>query len=251
LLRYGDSGDCEPELAYCAASVHVNRQMLAFNFSSETRATLARASEIAARMQHGYVGTEHILLALIEQRNELLAEALRRAGSTDLAALGGLVARTVTSGTSPVNEPSRPYTSRAKKTLELAMAEAANRGDADVADDHLLLGLIHEEGGIAAQMLLSTGVTLELVRGLLPKPANPPLTTDFVNDSTRVTRVSPSLYVPLSGAIFGLVALGQLTRVVMRWPVMIDGVAVSRLASVIAFLIAGGFAAWAFRVRRR
>jgi hypothetical protein len=55
----------------------------------------------------------------------------------------------------------------------------------------------------------------------------------------------------LSGAIFGLVALAQLTRVVMRWPVMIDGVAVSRLASVIAFLIAGGFAAWAFRVRRR
>src|SRR4051794_10390302 len=88
-----------------AASAEPSRTapMLAFNFSEETRSLLTKARYVAVERQHAYVGTEHLLLAMVAERNALLAAALERAGRSDLGALQRMVDGIVKPGPSPVD----------------------------------------------------------------------------------------------------------------------------------------------------
>ena len=134
-----------------------------YNFTDRVRKVLAMAREEAIRLQHDYVGTEHILLGLIRE-GEGVAAAVLVDLSVDLEQIHDRVEESVRKGKATIALGELPYTSRAKKVLEFAMAEARDFNHSYVGTEHLLLGLLREEKGIAAQVLNSLGVTLDEAR---------------------------------------------------------------------------------------
>ena len=138
--------------------------MNGYNFTERVRKVLAMAREEAARLHHEYVGTEHILLGLIRE-GEGVAAAVLQSLNVDLDDVTQKIEETVKKGkAAQATGPDLPYTSRAKKVLELAMAEARDLSHSYVGTEHLLLGLLREEKGIAAQVLTDAGVNLEAAR---------------------------------------------------------------------------------------
>ena len=138
--------------------------MNGYNFTERVRKVLAMAREEAARLHHEYVGTEHILLGLIREGEGVAAAVLQNL-SVDLDEIQQKIEETVKKGkAAQATGPDLPYTSRAKKVLELAMGEARELNHSYVGTEHLLLGLLREEKGIAAQVLTDAGVSLEAAR---------------------------------------------------------------------------------------
>jgi ATP-dependent Clp protease ATP-binding subunit ClpC len=134
-----------------------------YNFTDRVRKVLAMAREEAIRLQHDYVGTEHILLGLIREGEGVAAAVLNNL-QVDLETVQEKVEESVRRGKATIALGELPYTSRAKKVLEFAMAEARELNHSYVGTEHLLLGLLREEKGIAAEVLGQLGVTLEDAR---------------------------------------------------------------------------------------
>ncbi|HET9134018.1 MAG TPA: ATP-dependent Clp protease ATP-binding subunit [Gemmatimonadales bacterium] len=138
--------------------------MNGYNFTERVRKVLAMAREEAARLHHEYVGTEHILLGLIREGEGVAAQVLQNL-SVDLDEIQQKIEETVKKGKAAAAAgPELPYTSRAKKVLELAMMEARELNHSYVGTEHLLLGLLREEKGIAANVLTDAGISLEQAR---------------------------------------------------------------------------------------
>src|SRR6476619_5391557 len=138
--------------------------MNGYNFTERVRKVLAMAREEAARLHHEYVGTEHILLGLIREGEGVAAAVLQNL-SVDLDDIQQKIEDTVKKGkAAQATGPDLPYTSRAKKVLELAMGEARELNHSYVGTEHLLLGLLREEKGIAAQVLTDAGVNLDAAK---------------------------------------------------------------------------------------
>jgi ATP-dependent Clp protease ATP-binding subunit ClpC len=138
--------------------------MNGYNFTDRVRKVLQMAREEAARLHHEYVGTEHILLGLIREGEGVAAAVLQNL-NVDLEEIQQKIEETVKKGkAAAATGPDLPYTSRAKKVLELAMTEARELNHSYVGTEHLLLGLLREEKGIAAQVLTDAGVNLEQSR---------------------------------------------------------------------------------------
>jgi ATP-dependent Clp protease ATP-binding subunit ClpC len=138
--------------------------MNGYNFTDRVRKVLQMAREEAARLHHEYVGTEHILLGLIREGEGVAAAVLQNL-NVDLEDIQQKIEETVKKGkAAAATGPDLPYTSRAKKVLELAMTEARELNHSYVGTEHLLLGLLREEKGIAAQVLTDAGVNLEQSR---------------------------------------------------------------------------------------
>jgi ATP-dependent Clp protease ATP-binding subunit ClpC len=138
--------------------------MNGYNFTERVRKVLAMAREEAERLRHEYVGTEHILLGLIREGEGVAAAVLQNL-SVDLDEIQQKIEDTVKKGkAAAATGPDLPYTSRAKKVLELAMAEARDLTHNYVGTEHLLLGLLREEKGIAAQVLTDAGINLDAAR---------------------------------------------------------------------------------------
>jgi len=138
--------------------------MNGYNFTERVRKVLAMAREEAARLHHEYVGTEHILLGLIREGEGVAAAVLQNL-NVDLEDIQTKIEETVKRGkAAQATGPDLPYTSRAKKVLELAMGEARELNHSYVGTEHLLLGLLREEKGIAAQALTDCGVNLDAAR---------------------------------------------------------------------------------------
>ncbi len=134
------------------------------NFTEEVRTVLEMSREESSRLHHEYVGTEHQLLGLLREEDGMAAKALASL-NVDARELRLSVERALLPGkASHPTGPHLPYTSRAKKALELSMLEALELGHYSVWTEHLLLGLVLEEKGIAAQVLRSHGVTLATAR---------------------------------------------------------------------------------------
>jgi ATP-dependent Clp protease ATP-binding subunit ClpC len=121
------------------------------------------AREEAARLQHDYIGTEHLLLGVIREGEGIAATVLNNLG-LDLDAIRQAVESMVSStgGTLTIGEI--PFTPRAKRVLELSVDEARQLGHNYVGTEHLLLGLIREGEGVAARVLLELGVDRKKVR---------------------------------------------------------------------------------------
>src|SRR5437899_1085212 len=135
--------------------------MNGYNFTDRVRKVLQMAREEAARLHHEYVGTEHILLGLIREGEGVAAAVLTNL-NVDLEEIQQKIEETVKKGKAAAAAgPDLPYTSRAKKVLELAMSEARELNHSYVGTEHLLLGLLREEKGIAAQVLTDAGVNLD------------------------------------------------------------------------------------------
>ena len=137
--------------------------MTGYNFTERVRKVLAMAREEAMRLQHEYVGTEHILLGLIRE-GEGVAAAVLLSLDVDGDGVRETIEATVKRGKKNATGPDLPYTSRAKKALELSMSEARELNHNYVGTEHLLLGLLREEKGIAAQVLAEAGLGLTEAR---------------------------------------------------------------------------------------
>ena len=134
-----------------------------YNFTDRVRKVLAMAREEAIRLQHDYVGTEHILLGLIREGEGVAAAVLMNL-NVDLDQVQERTEEQVRKGKAGATMGELPYTSRAKKVLEFAVAEARELNHSYVGTEHLLLGLLREEKGVAAQVLESLGVNLDQAR---------------------------------------------------------------------------------------
>ena len=134
-----------------------------YNFTERVRKVLSMARQEAIRLQHDYVGTEHILLGLIREGEGVAAHVLGNL-SADLDRIHERVEESVRKGKATIALGELPYTSPAKKVLEFAMSEAHELNHSYVGTEHLLLGLLRESKGIAAQVLNSLGVTIDEAR---------------------------------------------------------------------------------------
>jgi ATP-dependent Clp protease ATP-binding subunit ClpC len=132
-------------------------------FTERVRKVMYLAREEAARLQHDYIGTEHLLLGVIREGEGIAATVLNNLG-LDLDAIRQAVESMVSStgGTLTIGEI--PFTPRAKRVLELSVDEARQLGHNYVGTEHLLLGLIREGEGVAARVLLELGVDRKKVR---------------------------------------------------------------------------------------
>ncbi|HKX46634.1 MAG TPA: ATP-dependent Clp protease ATP-binding subunit, partial [Planctomycetota bacterium] len=132
-------------------------------FTDRAKKVMNLARQEAQRFNHEYLGTEHILLGLVQEGSGVAANVLRQMG-IDLGKIRSEVEKLVKTGPSMVTMGQLPFTPRAKKVLELSMEEATNLGHNYIGTEHLLLGLIKENEGIAAKVLTNLGVKLEDVR---------------------------------------------------------------------------------------
>jgi ATP-dependent Clp protease ATP-binding subunit ClpC len=137
--------------------------MSGYSFTERVRRVIAMAREEAILLRHEYVGTEHILLGLIREGEGLAITVLQNLSASP-PEIGDAMLETIAAGRSWSGATELPYTARAKKVLELAMAEAREMHHSYVGTEHLLLGLLAERTGIAAQALTRRGITLENVR---------------------------------------------------------------------------------------
>ncbi len=138
--------------------------MAAFSkFTERARKVILLAKEETKKFNHDYIGTEHILLGLVKEGEGVAAAVLNSIG-LEADTIREEVEKLVQPGPGPVLSGDIPFTPRAKKVIELAMDEARNLGHNYIGTEHLLLGLIREGEGIAAQVLLNIGLDLKSVR---------------------------------------------------------------------------------------
>jgi ATP-dependent Clp protease ATP-binding subunit ClpC len=131
-------------------------------FTDRARRVLVLAQEEARLLNHNFIGTEHILLGLIHEGEGVAAKALESLGIS-LEAVREKVEETIgPAGTATTGSP--PFTPRAKKVLELSLREALQLGHNYIGTEHMLLGLVREGEGVAAQVLVSLGADLSRVR---------------------------------------------------------------------------------------
>ncbi|MFO0974634.1 MAG: ATP-dependent Clp protease ATP-binding subunit [Phycisphaerae bacterium] len=132
-------------------------------FTDRARKVMALANQEAQRFNHEYIGTEHILLGLVKEGSGVGANVLKNL-DMDLRKVRLEVEKLVKSGPEMVPMGKLPQTPRAKKVIEYAIEEARNLNHNYVGTEHLLLGLLREQDGVAAQVLMNLGVKLEEVR---------------------------------------------------------------------------------------
>jgi ATP-dependent Clp protease ATP-binding subunit ClpC len=132
-------------------------------FTDRARKVMQLANQEAQRFNHEYIGTEHVLLGLIKEGSGVAANVLKNL-DIDLRKIRLEVEKLVQSGPDMVTMGKLPQTPRAKKVIEYAMEEARNLGHNYVGTEHILLGLLREQEGVAAQVLMNLGLKLEDVR---------------------------------------------------------------------------------------
>ncbi len=132
-------------------------------FTDRARKVMQLANQEAQRFNHEYIGTEHILLGLIKEGSGVAANVLKNL-DIDLRKIRLEVEKLVQSGPDMVTMGKLPQTPRAKKVIEYSMEEARNLNHNYVGTEHILLGLLREQEGVAAQVLMNPGLKLEDVR---------------------------------------------------------------------------------------
>jgi ATP-dependent Clp protease ATP-binding subunit ClpC len=131
-------------------------------FTDRARKVLTLAQDEAQRFNHNYIGTEHLLLGLVREGEGVAAKVLENL-NVELAKVRQAVEFIIGRGERPVLGEIG-LTPRAKKVIELAIDEARRLGHNYIGTEHILLGLVREEGGIASGVLESLGVSLDKVR---------------------------------------------------------------------------------------
>ena len=131
-------------------------------FTDGARRAVVLSQEEARVLNHNYIGTEHILLGLIHEHEGVAAKALESLG-TSLESVRGQVEEIIGQG-GEEPEGHIPFTPRAKKVLESSLREALQLGHKYIGTEHILLGLLREGEGVAAQVLVKLGADLARVR---------------------------------------------------------------------------------------
>jgi ATP-dependent Clp protease ATP-binding subunit ClpC len=140
-------------------------------FTERARRVIVLAQDEATRLDHNWIGTEHLLLGLLRDGEGTAARALEELGVTldgTRQAVEDMIGRGQEAPTGHI-----PFTPRSKKVLELSLREALQLGDGFIGTEHILLALLREGDGVAAQVLVASGVdlnrVLKKVIGLLPR----------------------------------------------------------------------------------
>ena len=131
-------------------------------FTDRARRVVVRAQDEARGLKHNYIGTEHLLLGLISEGEGVAAKALETMGIKGEAVRASVI-EIIGEGEKPV-EGHIPFTPRAKRVFELSLREALQLGHNYIGTEHLLLGLLKEGEGVAAQVLTKQGADLAQVR---------------------------------------------------------------------------------------
>jgi ATP-dependent Clp protease ATP-binding subunit ClpC len=170
-----------------------------YDFTSRVRGALIKARDEAHRRHHEQVGTEHLLIGLLAEEDTLVMDVLDNLGVSPMV-LQQVVEHRVTEG-----RPARvrtiadlPYTPRARVVLDQAIAVAHEFGDGYVGTQHLLLGLIRERHGIAAQELTAAGLTEAKLRREIVRLLQGEGVAAMLDDGTEETT---DTQVPLSIAV--------------------------------------------------
>jgi hypothetical protein len=129
-------------------------------FSDQARAVLQLAEVEARRLQHAYVGTEHLLLGLVAEGDGVAASVLRSRGLDD-ARIRREIEQLVQPGPTPVTEKVLPLTPRSKQVINFANEDTLILGQSCVDTEHLLMGLLHEADGVAGLILRTCGLRVE------------------------------------------------------------------------------------------
>jgi ATP-dependent Clp protease ATP-binding subunit ClpC len=132
-------------------------------FTERARQVVVLAQDEARLLRHDFIGTEHLLLGTLREEEGIAARALDELGVT-LAAVREQVREIVGQGEEDRTAGMIPFTPRAKKTLECALREAVGMQHSYIGTEHILLGLVRVEEGVAAKILAGFGVELEAVR---------------------------------------------------------------------------------------
>jgi hypothetical protein len=168
-------------------------------FTDRARKVMALANQEAQRLNHEYIGSEHILLGLVKEGSGVGANVLKNL-DVDLVKVRTEVKKLVKSGHDPVTLGKLPQTPRAKKVIEYAIQEARSLSHNYVGTEHLLLGLLRESDGVAAQVLMNLGLKLEDVREEILNLLG---TAIEVQEETKWAEVP---YMVLAGRLLGLLA---------------------------------------------
>jgi len=132
-------------------------------FTDRARRAVVQAQDEARTLNHDFIGTEHILLGLVGEGHGVAAKALESLG-VSMEAVRQRVEDIVPPGQVEVRTGHIPFTPRAKKVLELSLSEAKLLGHRYIGTEHILLGLLREGEGVAAQVLTALGADLDGVR---------------------------------------------------------------------------------------
>ena len=172
------------------------------NFTPRAQQVLALARKEADRFNHNYVGTEHLLLGLIKLGQGVAVNVLTKLG-LDLETVRLHVEQQVGSGPETKMVGNIPYTPRVKKVLALASKEAKALNHSYVGTEHILLGLLREGEGVAAQVLRTLDVNLDKARNEILRELDP----NFACEITPVVREASMSATKTSNAV-GPVAIG-------------------------------------------
>jgi ATP-dependent Clp protease ATP-binding subunit ClpC len=131
-------------------------------FTERARQVIVLAQDEARHLRHNYIGTEHLLLGLLREEEGLAARVLAELG-VEIEAVRAHVRAIVGEG-EDVQTGQIPFTPRAKRALELALREALGLRHSYIGTEHVLLGLVREDGGVAAQILRELGIDGDATR---------------------------------------------------------------------------------------
>ena len=138
-------------------------------FTDRARRVIQLANQEAQRFNHEYIDTEHILLGLIMEGSGFTANVLKDL-KVDLHRICWEVEELMQIGPDKITMGKLPLTTRTKKVIEYSMEEARNLGHSYVDTEHILMGLLHERMGVAAQVLKNLGLKLEMVQEEAVRP---------------------------------------------------------------------------------
>ncbi|SKB08438.1 ATP-dependent Clp protease ATP-binding subunit ClpC [Prosthecobacter debontii] len=161
------------------------------NFTPRAQQVLALARKEADRFNHNYVGTEHLLLGLIKLGQGVAVNVLTKLG-LDLETVRLQVEQQVGSGPETKMVGNIPYTPRVKKVLALASKEAKALNHSYVGTEHILLGLLREGEGVAAQVLRNLDINLDKARNEILKELDPNFTSSAEEEDEDSEPVSPA-----------------------------------------------------------
>jgi ATP-dependent Clp protease ATP-binding subunit ClpC len=165
-------------------------------FTEWARQVVVLGQDEARTLEHGYIGTEHLLLGLLRVEQGLAAHALGTLGITEEAARAQ-VAAIVGRGTG-VTTGQIPFTRRAKEVLELALREALALGHNYIGTEHILLGMVRENEGVGAQVLHDLGADADTVRGaVMPLLSGPSLGARAGRVAAQLVIACPTCATPI------------------------------------------------------
>jgi ATP-dependent Clp protease ATP-binding subunit ClpC len=170
-------------------------------FTERARQVVVLAQDEARALKHNYIGTEHILLGLLREEEGLAARVLESLDVT-VEEVRAQVARIIGPGDEPIVSGQIPFTPRAKKVLELSLREALSLKHNYIGTEHILLGLVRENEGVAARILLAFDADAGKVRNeimrTLSGPGGPGLVQIGETVQHRAVRSGWTSYGPLA-----------------------------------------------------